>query len=133
MLKTLMCPFVFCFFKIRIRVGIFAPEKYRAKVLLIAFDSLHLRSDSCRGSFPQAFFVQNLRDTRKCPEDIQNKPETAEGGVRRETFRQQHLVGAMLLRVANVKMNSTPLHLRRKRYRRKEDWVLGCEHPEEAC
>lgn len=79
------------FFLIRIRVGIFFPEKYRAKILLIAFDSLHLRSDSSRGSFPQAFFVQNLRDTRKCPVDIQNKPETEEWGagvgVGREIFR----------------------------------------------
>lgn len=65
---------------IRIRVGIFVPEKYRAKVLLVAFDSLHLWSDSCRGSFPQTFFVQNLWDTRKYPEDIKNKPETEEGG-----------------------------------------------------
>lgn len=36
-----------------------SPE-YRAKVFLIAFDSLHLRSDSNGGPLAQVLFVQNL-------------------------------------------------------------------------
>lgn len=36
-----------------------SPE-YRAKVFLIAFDSLHLRSDRNGGPLAQVLFVQNL-------------------------------------------------------------------------
>lgn len=48
--------------------GILPPTsfQYRAKVLLIVFDSLHLGSDGDWDSCPQVFFVQHLGDKKAC-------------------------------------------------------------------
>jgi hypothetical protein len=51
----------FCFTEIIFNVELKElSSKYRAKVLLIAFDSLHLRSDRQGGPLAQVLFVQYL-------------------------------------------------------------------------